>query len=202
MHAYAASLQPAFLMGVPFAALAFLLALLLPEVPLRQTTHATDPGDAFGMPRDRSSLDEIARALSVLASREALRPVYVRIAARAGVDLPPAGCWLLFRLGEQAPTTLAQLARRGHVADTALLPYLQRLQQDGLVELSDDPTGSIVLTPQGEAVLDRLLAVRREGLAQLLAGWSPERHAELAEALSLLARGLTCDDRADEVIAA
>jgi DNA-binding MarR family transcriptional regulator len=187
---------------VPFAVLAFLLALALPEVPLRQTAHAADPGEAFGMPHDRSSLDEIARALSVLTRRETLRPIYVRIAARAGVDLPPAGCWLLFRLDEQAPTTLAQLARHGHVAESTLRPYVERLQQDGLVAVRDGPAGSITLTPHGQAVLDRLLAVRREGLAQLLVGWSPERHAELAEALNLLARGLASDERADKVLAA
>jgi DNA-binding MarR family transcriptional regulator len=201
VHAYAAALQVVFLAAVPFAILAFLVALWLPEVPLRETARATDPGEVFGMPEDRDSLDEIARALSVLTSRERLRPVYERIAARAGVDLPPAACWLLFRLDEQAPTTLAQLAGRGRVPESALLPYVERLQQDGLVEMSGGPADCVTLTSQGQAVLDRLLAVRREGLAQLLAGWSPERHGELAAALTVLARGLTSDERADQVLA-
>src|SRR5205085_2754610 len=90
VHAYAASLQAVFLAAVPFAVLAFLLALWLPEVPLRETARATDPGETFGMPQDRDSLDEIARALSVLTSREKLRPVYNYLAARAGLQLPPA----------------------------------------------------------------------------------------------------------------
>jgi EmrB/QacA subfamily drug resistance transporter len=206
VHAYAASLQTVFVAAAPFALVALVLALLLPEVPLRQTTHATDPGATFGMPEDRRSLDEIARALSVLTSRENLRQVYERLAARAGVDLPPACCWMLFRLGEQAPATPAQLASRAHVAPDALAPFVARLRVAGLVANPSDVEGqdgtAIALTPQGQQVLDRLLTARREGLADLLAGWSPERHAELAEGLRVLARSLTCDDRADRVIAA
>jgi EmrB/QacA subfamily drug resistance transporter len=206
VHAYTASLQPVFLAAVPFAVVAFVLALRLPEVPLRQTTGATDPGEAFGMPQDRDSLDEIARALSVLTSREQLRPIYERLAARAGVDLPPACCWLLFRLDEQMPVTLAALAGRARVAETALMPYAIRLEQDGLVAIgtgeAGEPSPTIRLTPPGQEVLDRLLTARRAGLAQLLAGWSPEHHAELAGALGQLARGLTRDDRVDRVMAA
>jgi DNA-binding MarR family transcriptional regulator len=206
VHAYAASLQPMFLVAAPFVLLAFLLALALPEVPLRQTAGATDPGETFGMPQDRDSLDEIARALSVLTGREKLRPVYERLAARAGIDLPPGCCWLLFRLDEQTPTTLAQLASKAHVPANALVPYLTRLEQEGLVAVADAANGvaSAAITPtaQGQAVLDRLLTARREGLAQLLAGWSPEGHAELATALRQLALGLTTDDRADQVLAA
>ncbi|HLH25372.1 MAG TPA: MDR family MFS transporter [Chloroflexota bacterium] len=206
VQAYAASLQPVFLAAVPFALLGFLLALALPEVPLRQTAGATDPGETFGMPQDRDSLDEIARALSVLAGREQLRPIYERLAARAGVDLPPGCCWLLFRLDEQAPATLAFLAKRARVPAAKLLPYLTQLRENGLVEVDDSARGEgpvcVALTPHGREVLDRLLAARREGLAQLLAGWAPERHAELAAALRQLALGLTADDRADQVIAA
>ena len=205
VHAYAASLQPVFLAAVPFAVLAFLLALALPEVPLRQTAGATDPGETFGMPQDRDSLDEIARALSVLAGREKLRPAYERLAARAGVALPPACCWLLFRLDEHAPAPPAQLAARAQVVEAALAPYVERLRQEGLIEAEPASPGqapsAIALTPRGRAVVDQSLAARREGLAQLLAEWAPEQHAELAAALGQLARALTTGGRADEVVA-
>jgi hypothetical protein len=38
--------------------------------------------------------------------------------------------------------------------------------------------------------LDFLLAARREYLTELLAGWSPERHAEIGRQLGLLAQDL------------
>jgi DNA-binding MarR family transcriptional regulator len=200
VHAYAVSLQPVFLAAVPFAAVAFALSWLLPEVPLRQTTQATDPGQTFGMPEDRSSLDELTRALSVLTSRESRRRMYARLAARAGVQLAPGSCWMLLRLDEQAPTTLASLARRAQVAPAALAPYLQELRQDGLVVVvgaaDDADTAQIAPTPEGRQVLDRLIAARREALARLLSDWSPERHAEVAEMLSRLARALATDETA------
>jgi hypothetical protein len=43
-------------------------------------------------------------------------------------------------------------------------------------------------------VTDRLLAARREGLADLLGGWSPDDHPELAALLRKLSVELTADD--------
>ncbi len=200
VHAYAVSLQAVFLAAVPFAVIAFGLSWLLQEVPLRQTTHATDPGQTFGMPEDRGSLDELARALSVLIGREKRRRIYAQLAARAGVSLAPGSCWMLLRLDEQAPVTLAHLARRAQVPAAALLPYLDELRRDALVEVdgagSGAETAAIALSPEGQRIADRLVAARREALARLLAGWSPEQHAEVAELLSRLARVLAADETA------
>jgi hypothetical protein len=46
IQAYAHSLQTVFLIGVPLAAVAFLLTWLLPEHPLRQSVHTTEPSAA------------------------------------------------------------------------------------------------------------------------------------------------------------
>jgi len=205
VQAYAESLQAVFLAAVPFAVLAFILSWLLEEVPLRETAQATDPGQTFAMPEDCSSLDEVARALSVLSSREGRRRMYERLAARAGLDLAPGCCWLLLRLDEQAPTTLADLARRAQVPVATLEPFLTRAVQDGLVAIdggAGTATGQLTLTAQGQQAADRLVEARREGLAQLLGDWSPERHAELADMLSHLARKLCSDERAEHVVAA
>ena len=42
-------------MAAPVAALAFLISWLLPELKLRKTLAADDPGQTFDMPTDRSS---------------------------------------------------------------------------------------------------------------------------------------------------
>jgi DNA-binding MarR family transcriptional regulator len=53
-----------------------------------------------------------------------------------------------------------------------------------------DPSGTLRLTVAGDAAAERLFAARREGLRELLADWSPEQHAELAELLNRLSRAL------------
>jgi EmrB/QacA subfamily drug resistance transporter len=203
VQAYAASLQSVFLAAVPFAVAGFALALLLEEVPLRQTARAVDPAETFAMPRDCSSLDEVARALSVLVSREGRRPLYERLAANAGVDLAPGCTWLLLRIEERRPTSLADLARRSHTPVTTVAPFLAALAQEGLVAVDEAgaaATEPIALTAEGERVVGRLVAARREGLAQLLGDWSPERYAELADLLNRLASGLTSYERPGQLV--
>jgi DNA-binding MarR family transcriptional regulator len=70
---------------------------------------------------------------------------------------------------------------------------LDRLESGGLVGRVG---GARALTPPGEAVLDRLVAARRERLAEHLEGWSPEQHEELARMLTRLARDLVGDAKA------
>ena len=50
-----------------------------------------------------------------------------------------------------------------------------------------------MLTAAGRDALDRLVAARRERLAELLDGWSPEREAELAALLTRMARDTVAD---------
>ncbi|HWC40241.1 MAG TPA: MDR family MFS transporter, partial [Acidimicrobiales bacterium] len=92
VDAYAASLQKVFLVAVPVAGVAFLLAWLLPELTLRTTTRAPDPADTLAptaIPHARGSSDELARALSVLTAKENRAQIYRTLAERADVDLDP-----------------------------------------------------------------------------------------------------------------
>src|SRR5205807_4050441 len=109
--AYTQSLSTVFLVAVPVMAVAFILSWLLPEVRLRTTTQATDVGQTFAMPTACSSQQEIERALSVLVSRQSRFLIYRRLADRAGVDLEPFFCWLLFRIQEE-PISQENLAKR------------------------------------------------------------------------------------------
>ncbi len=52
----------------------------------------------------------------------------------------------------------------------------------------------LALTLAGHSAVDRLTAARRDGLTELLAGWSPGEHPELARRLEQLARDLLADD--------
>jgi DNA-binding MarR family transcriptional regulator len=50
------------------------------------------------------------------------------------------------------------------------------------------------LTEHGQAALERLRAARRDDLAELLEGWSPYQHPELAARLQILAVELIDQD--------
>jgi EmrB/QacA subfamily drug resistance transporter len=166
------SLKPVFLVGGVISLFAFLLPWLLREVPLRSATPPRDAAaDSFAMPRDATSLHEMERIVASLTQHENRWRIYDGLARRAGVDLTPEEIWTLARLGE------------GRTCDGAALVSLH---ERGLADAQ-------ALTPGGRAVLDRIEAARRDGLAELLSGWAPEEHEELRGLLSRLAHELVAE---------
>jgi DNA-binding MarR family transcriptional regulator len=197
VEAFAASIRTVFLVAVPIGAIAFLLSWLLPEVPLRRTVATTpDVGEGFGMPQDRTSLQEVQRKLELLTRREERAGMYRRLAARAGTDLGPRETWLLFRLRDRAGPSLRALADDLGVPADRLQEPARELARRGLIADEIDPRQGRCLrhTPAGVALTDLLVAARRDGLAELLGGWSPDEHPELAELLRTLAQQLLADD--------
>jgi DNA-binding MarR family transcriptional regulator len=192
-----------FLVAVPIAAASFGLTWLLKEIPLRRTTRATDPAETYApssVPATSSSLDEIRRALSVLVRRENRSEVYERLAERVGLDIGPDATWLLLRLGDHPDWDVGVAAATLHVPDASLRVMLARLEERGLVLPDHDRVGAagpdgrdehrIVVTDEGRSTVTRLLEARRQSLAGLLEGWSPDEHAELAEFLHRFASAL------------
>jgi EmrB/QacA subfamily drug resistance transporter len=193
--AYAAAitdaLHPVFLTAAGAAAVAFLLTWLLPEVPLRTTTRAPDPGDGFHGARDDDALRELERSLSLLAGREQRWQLYQRLAIRAGIDLAPPELWLLARLGERAPLTEIELAEQLRPDERPVDDALQQLRLRSLVEIQDD--GTIALTEPGRQDYERLVTAKCDGLRELLDGWNPEQHVELQRLVDRLGRDLVSE---------
>jgi EmrB/QacA subfamily drug resistance transporter len=175
--AFAASLRPVFAAAAGVSLLAFLLSWLLREIPLRQSAKAEGVAETFAMPREAESLRELERIVATLARRENHWRVYQRLAERAGLDLAPAEVWLLARLGEGAALDLSA---------EELAAARSALGSRGLVEDGR-------LLPEGEAAYGRLVEARREGLAELLDGWEPERHDEVRAMLDRLSRELVAE---------
>jgi MFS family permease len=198
IDAYAASLQTVFRSAIPIAAFAFLLSWLLPEVKLRKTVAATDPGETFGMPADRTSLQELERALSVLDRRANRVALYRRINAQAGLNgLRPAASCLLSRIDEEPGVSLNRLAEELRVSASDLAASVDQLGGRGL--LSTQPgakreTSPLTLTQEGQAALERLRSARSQELTALLDGWSPDEHPELTARLRALAREYIDED--------
>jgi EmrB/QacA subfamily drug resistance transporter len=192
LHAYALSIDRIFLFAVPVAAAAFILSWFLTEVPLRKTAGAADLGEGLGAgSAQRTSVEEIERALLQLADGDLRRKGYERIAALAGLDLPAGSCWVLARLAKNGDVAGVELAMEAGVTMEAGRPYVDRLVELGMVQRDD---GMLLLTTAGSVAADRVFAARREGLERLLSDWSPEQHADLAHMLDRLSRALMGED--------
>jgi EmrB/QacA subfamily drug resistance transporter len=214
-EAFAASLHTVFLVAVPISAVAFALTWLLQEVPLRQTSHAPNPAQSLAptaAPAACTSLDEMGRALSVLASGQNRDRIYERLADRAGVTLDAAGCWMLYRIHEHPEDDVAARSERLGLPEDTVRLLLSNLEGRGLVNSANgahrrpaagipsetgvpggpptDANGRVNLTDEGKAAAERLVTARRDALSDLVKDWDPEQHAELAAMLSRLARHL------------
>ena len=175
--AFAASLRPVFAAAAGISFVGFLLTWLLREVPLRKSAAAEGVAESFAMPREAESLPELARIVATLARRENHWRVYQRLAERAALDLEPAELWLLTRLGEGTAVDLD---------DPRLALAHASLRARGLVEDGHlDGTGRLAYT--------RVVDARRQGLAELLDGWEPEKHDEVRAMLDRLARELVAE---------
>jgi EmrB/QacA subfamily drug resistance transporter len=199
LHVYASSIDQIFLSVVPVALVAFVLSWFLREVPLRQTAGAADLGEGLGAaPTERSSCEEIERALLRLAGSDMRKLGYKRLAEDCGLGLPAGSCWVLARLAKEGDTRGIDLAHEAGVTVEAGRPYVDMLTERGLVQRLD---GVLAITPAGTAAADCLFATKREGLAKILAGWSPEQHADLERMLNRLSEALLGEDADRRVIA-
>ncbi|WNI15338.1 MFS transporter [Actinacidiphila sp. ITFR-21] len=201
-HAYSVSITTVFLWAVPVALAGFVLAWFLREQPLRGSVTAPDGGETLGTnPVERSSLDEIARCLSVIGSREARAGLYVRITRMADLDIRPATSWLLLRLarvGEADPVDLAEhTAVPAAVIEQAVIEAESRGYAERAPGYAARSGGPLVLTDSGRATAEHLVEARRGVLAELLGDWDPDQHAELAALVRKLSTEL-CGGDADQ----
>jgi len=116
-----AALRPVFITAVAISALGFALAFMLHEIPLREGAAAEGVGESFAMPRDATSLDELEGIVTRLIARENRWRAYADLARRAALDLPAPELWMLARLGEREPMTLASLSAELSRGNTFLI---------------------------------------------------------------------------------
>ncbi|POX64211.1 EmrB/QacA family drug resistance transporter [Streptomyces sp. Ru62] len=186
LHAYASAITDVFLYAAPVALLGFLLAWLLKEDRLRGSVTAPDVSETIPPnPVQRSSYDEVCRALSVLGTREGRREIYQKITERAGYDLLPAASWVLLRIRRYGSVEPAVLAERSPVPLQAVMAAARQVEERRLAERRGL---DLVLTDAGREVAERLATAREESLAELLGDWwQPGRSTDLTE----LVRDLT-----------
>ncbi|MGW4689208.1 DHA2 family efflux MFS transporter permease subunit [Streptomyces sp. NPDC004244] len=180
LDAYSESITNVFLYAVPVVLVAFAVSWFLKEDKLRGSVTAPDVTETLASnPVQRSSHEEVARALSVLGTREGRRHVYEKITERAGLDLLPASSWLLLRINRYGSVEPALLAERTTVPLKVINEATRQIEERGLVVRDGLP---LVLTDRGRAYAAKLAQAREESLATLLGDWwSPDRPTDLAE---------------------
>jgi MFS family permease len=166
-----------FLVAAGIMAIAFLLTWLIPERPLRETVRTAGLQQAFAAPEDTDSVREVARELSVLVGREGASDFLERAAARADLDIAPAGSWLLARAASDGTVDVPQLAAAHDVDLERLRGACRDLHARAL--LTDGPDSTTGLTPAGARAVDALADARCAALEDLVADWSPTEHPEL-----------------------
>jgi EmrB/QacA subfamily drug resistance transporter len=197
---YATSLQTVFLVGVPFAALAFVLSWTIKDIPLRTTTSQPDPADTLAptaRPTIRTSDQEMERALTKLISRQNRREIYTDLAAGAGLKIPPREAWILLRVGEHPGWSRHKLAGHLHLTDVDLDHRLGDLVGSGYAPaLTADGSQPVPLTKTGQDAFDRLFKVRHDRIERLAADWEPSQHPHLVALVTRLTHQLAADDEA------
>jgi len=189
--AFAAALHPVFLAAAGVSAAGFLIAWLLRELPLRQSTAAEGVGESLSPPRHQTSERELERILSSLLQREERQRVYDALVERSGVEITPPEGWLLNRIGERAPMTAPALAVELHVAPDSLRDPLAGLTRRAYV--TADLDHDLALTESGVHAREQLIDAGRAELCRLLDGWRPEEDEDMQPVLRRLAGALVVE---------
>lgn len=134
--AYTDTLQTVFLWTVPVAAVGFVVALFLKQVPLRDSARmaSTDMGEGFASPHDASAQRVLEASVGKIIGRAGPDTGH-RIIADSDTRLDVAGAWavmqveLLTRLVGHA--SLGLIAARRHMPPEVLLPVFDRMAAEG-----------------------------------------------------------------------
>ncbi|AZG44703.1 MDR family MFS transporter [Gordonia insulae] len=179
--------QVVFLVAVPIGFLAFALSWLLPEVELRTVTRTPDPGESFGMPSARTSLEELRLQVWRTLGREDRLRIWEIVVATAGSPLSRGEAWMVSRVAEETTRDLATMSSVSGTPQPVVEQTAAALAERGMVTIDGD---EVSITPPGAAEADRLLAAQRERLRAFVADYPGSDEADVDEMLDEIARRL------------
>jgi hypothetical protein len=181
--AFTDALQLVFTVATAVVVVAFLLAWLIPERPLRATVEtAVGVGESFGAPVDTDSMRELARGLARLVGRERTLQFLETATVRAGVDVPPGVAWFVLR--NPHPGEIIEIRELPHVNPDRFDAAVADARERGLY----DDEG---ITTSGLSVRTRLVHARTDCLRELVDDWEPVGNPEIDALLERIADELT-----------
>ena len=143
------------------------------------------------------------KAPDVLELPARLRLAIARMARRmrqeAGDDLSPSMTAALATIENHGPLTPSELAELERIKRPTATRVLRRLEEDGLIERTADPSDGrsalVCVTKQGAALLKKLRSRKNAYLARRLRELPPEDVAALERAADVLERLLDGEQR-------
>ncbi|HTR68874.1 MAG TPA: MDR family MFS transporter [Mycobacteriales bacterium] len=200
VDAYATSLQMVFRWAIPVALVGFALALVLKEVPLRDTERAaaSDLGEKFAMPTQQTSQERLERAISWILRRDPATSLRT-VLERSGTTVTDAELWGLAAVFVRARTrggvtSIADIAIGHRLPPTVIAPFYHQLAGDLLVVIHGE---EVSLTPAGQDQVDLFIAALKQWLVEQLSGWeTPLDAADVSAALDRIATRFVRDEDA------
>ena len=195
LDGYADAIHVVFLAAVPVALLAFALAWLIPELPLRRTTGTPDAGgsagQSFALPSSRTSIEELRLLLWRRVGRQDPLRVYEELADDLDLGLSPEECWMVTRVSLKGSRSVTTMVERSGRSNEAVLRVAETLARRGLVMIDGD---SVTTTEAGDEAAEAIRAGERLRLQHYLEGWGHE--PEIEELIDQLTEQLLAEDRA------
>ena len=159
VHALTAALSPVFGVAAVVSFAGFVLALFLPDVPLKRTSEGEGMGaDVCNAAQRRLGTGGRARAERDRQARRALARLRGARGQRSHRPLADK-IWALARLGELEPTTPEAVTAATGVDDARLDRALGELERRGLVE---ETHGAYSFTPDGRRAYDAVVYLNSE----------------------------------------
>ena len=187
--AYADSLHVVFVWAVPVAALGFVVALLLKEVPLRDTARMAvrDVGENFAVPASFDSEHELQK-LTALVIQHHRRSPAPEVLAQSGIPLNVAQAWMIMRVfrggAESGSATLAEITGDLRVPPGVFEPLATQLVADGYLS---ETLGHYRFTTLGLEMFQRFVGAFRVWILDRLADWDPDNTDAFSAAVDRLA---------------
>ncbi|MFC0113467.1 MDR family MFS transporter [Kibdelosporangium aridum] len=200
IQAYVDTLQTMFLAAAPVGLLAFVVALFLKEVPLRDTSRVvaagnTGVGESFAPPASRDSHAELEKLIAMVVSKQQNDPRPEMLAA-SGVPLNYAQAWMLVRIFKHSiddgDATLHEIAESTKVPAGIFQPVARQLVEVGYVSEAE---GHYRFTPAGTEAFAQLIGAARAWLLNRLADWHEDSDTKFANAVEEMAEKLIASSR-------
>jgi EmrB/QacA subfamily drug resistance transporter len=186
VDAYAESLSSVFLWAAPVALVAFVLALMLPQVRLADSLApaAGDLGSGFGAPESPPNREILSRRIAnLLYGRRRDRVLDFLESGETGPDA--ARIWAIVQVygltasGRRAD--VAQVAWSRHLPSAVLEPVFRQVVADGYVEGNLD---DLTLTALGADTVDRLRDELCDWIFEHLEGMDEQTPEAVTEAIA------------------
>jgi EmrB/QacA subfamily drug resistance transporter len=190
--AYVQSIHTVFLAAVPIGAVAFALTWLIPEVKLRGAASRPELGETFALPSARTSLEELRIMLWRAIGRDEMLRVYGMLADRMGSDLTAGQTWMVTRVADQGPRSVAAMAEASHTPVETVQQVAAQLQAKGLVTVSE---GTVTITDDGHTVARTVQETAYAALRRLVDEWPGAQQADVNDLVDEIVARLTHDDR-------